>query len=213
MQESVREIGLQFRRSDGSRLPVIVNSALGIAPQPGHTVVRTTVFGARDSDAYEHELRLARRREAAARERTERLQRLTEALAATLDERDVADATLRAAMEASVPGPRARGGRIRGRRLVEHSSRGEPRRALSEQLDEGLLRCVEEATGERLGPLGVPLLDRRCVGRCARSTPECPDAYRVAARAGLRRPVAAVAQLVATCAAWEAWASGSPRLR
>ncbi len=67
MQGPVREIALQIRRSDGSRLPVLVNSVLRTAPQSGHTVVRTTVFDARDRNAYEHELRLARRREAAAR--------------------------------------------------------------------------------------------------------------------------------------------------
>ena len=100
MQGSVREIALQMRRADGSRLPVLVNSVLRTAPEDGRTVVRTTVFDATDRKAYEQELLVARRRESEARERTVRLQKLTELLAATLDEREVAAAAVDAAMKA-----------------------------------------------------------------------------------------------------------------
>lgn len=66
MQGAVRGIALQIRRADGSRLPVLINSVLRTNDQPDHTVIRTTVFDARDREAYEQELRRARRREAEA---------------------------------------------------------------------------------------------------------------------------------------------------
>ena len=52
--------------------------------------MRTTVFDATDRQRYERELLAARDRERAARERVERLQRITAALAAAPDARGVA---------------------------------------------------------------------------------------------------------------------------
>ena len=100
MQGSVREIALQIRRADGSRLPALINSVLRRAPGSERALVRTTVFDASDRRAYEQELLVARRREAEARERVERLQRLTQRLAATLDERAIVEATRAAALDA-----------------------------------------------------------------------------------------------------------------
>ena len=105
MQGSVRAIALQIRRADGSRLHVLVNSVLRRAEGSEQSVVRTTVFDASDRHAYEQELLLARRRESAARERVEHLQRLTETLAGTLDEQAMAATTLDTVM--AVDGVRA----------------------------------------------------------------------------------------------------------
>lgn len=68
MQESVREIALELRCSDGRLLPVLVNATLQRGEGGGPAVVRTTLFDASDRRAYERELLEARRR-------AERLQR------------------------------------------------------------------------------------------------------------------------------------------
>ena len=126
LQGSVREIALQIRRADGSRLPVLINSVLRTAAGSEHELVRTTVFDATDRRAYEQELLFARRREAEARQRIERLQRLTQVLAATLDERAVVDATLDAAIEAvGARGARLELDRLDGERPEERYPRGE----------------------------------------------------------------------------------------
>lgn len=73
MQGSVREVALEIRCADRSRLPVLVNSAMRTGDgRPD--VIRTTVFNATDRRRYERELLLARDRERASRERAEQLQ-------------------------------------------------------------------------------------------------------------------------------------------
>ncbi len=94
MQGTVREIALEVVRADGTRLPVLVNATLRRAADGTPQVVRTTVFDARDRKRYERELLAARDRERAARERIERLQRITAELAAPLDAREIARATV-----------------------------------------------------------------------------------------------------------------------
>jgi PAS domain S-box-containing protein len=92
MQGEVREIALEVVCADGRRLPVLVNAVLHTDDEGRPAVVRTTVLDARDRRRYERELMSARRREQEARERTERLQRLTARLAAAVDARGVAEA-------------------------------------------------------------------------------------------------------------------------
>ncbi len=62
MQGSVRAIALDVVRSDGSRMPVLVNSQLRTGPDGEPLAVRTTVFDATDRRTYETELLAARRR-------------------------------------------------------------------------------------------------------------------------------------------------------
>jgi PAS domain S-box-containing protein len=94
MQGAVREIALELVRADGTRLPVLINATLRRSGDGTPRLVRTTVFDARDRKRYERELLAARDRERTARERVERLQRITAALAAPLDVREVARATV-----------------------------------------------------------------------------------------------------------------------
>jgi PAS domain S-box-containing protein len=62
LQGSVREVALEIRCADRSRLPVLVNSVLRAGDDDRPAVVRTTVFNATDRQGYERELRLARER-------------------------------------------------------------------------------------------------------------------------------------------------------
>jgi PAS domain S-box-containing protein len=94
MQGAVREIALDVVCADGRRLPVLVNSVLRRDAAGEPLIVRTTVFNATDRKRYERELLVARDRERAAREREERLQRITAALAAPLDAAGVAAAAV-----------------------------------------------------------------------------------------------------------------------
>jgi serine/threonine-protein kinase RsbW len=94
MQGAVREIAVDVVRADGGRLPMLVNSVLRRDADGAPLLVRTTAFDATDRKRYERELLAARDRERAARERNERLQRVTAALAAALDEREIAEATI-----------------------------------------------------------------------------------------------------------------------
>jgi serine/threonine-protein kinase RsbW len=80
MQGTVRGIALEIVRADGGRLPVLVNSQLKRAPDGTPRLIRTTVFDATDRKEYERELLRMRDRERAARERIERLQRITAAV-------------------------------------------------------------------------------------------------------------------------------------
>lgn len=72
MQGEVRGISVEIVRAGGSRLPVLLNSVLHRDDHGEPSVIRTTVFDATDRQAYENELRSARRRE---QEIAERLQR------------------------------------------------------------------------------------------------------------------------------------------
>ena len=84
MQGSVREIALEVVCADGSRLPVLVNSALKRDAAGNPLLIRTTLIDATERKSYERELLRARDRERAARERIEQLQRITAVLAGAL---------------------------------------------------------------------------------------------------------------------------------
>jgi PAS domain S-box-containing protein len=92
MQGAVREIALDVVCADGRRLPVLVNSVLRRDAAGEPLLVRTTIFDATDRRRYERELLLTRDRERATRERNERLQRITAAMAAPLTAAGVAAA-------------------------------------------------------------------------------------------------------------------------
>lgn len=68
MQGAVREIAVELRRADRSRLPVLVNSVLKRDGDGRALLIRTTVFIATDRMRYERELLLARDRERALHE-------------------------------------------------------------------------------------------------------------------------------------------------
>ena len=99
MQGAVREIALELVRADGRRLPVLVNSVLRTAADGQPLLVRTTVFDATHRRRYERELLLARERARDARRRIERLNRLSTALAAAVDTRQMAAAAVAALAE------------------------------------------------------------------------------------------------------------------
>jgi phosphoserine phosphatase RsbU/P len=63
MQGAVREIALEVVRADGSRLPVLVNSALVRDADGAPRGIRTMLFDATDRRRYERELLAARERE------------------------------------------------------------------------------------------------------------------------------------------------------
>jgi PAS domain S-box-containing protein len=92
MQGEVREIAVEIECAGGRRLPALINSVLRFDDAGDPIVTRTTVFNASDRKQYERELVSARERERSARERTERLQRLTAALAASLEPAEIAAA-------------------------------------------------------------------------------------------------------------------------
>jgi PAS domain S-box-containing protein len=100
MQGSVREIAVDIVAASGERLPVLVNSVLVLDSDGAPNVVRTTVFDATERKLYERELLAARDRERLARERIERLQRITAALAAAPDEDAIAQAVIRELVDA-----------------------------------------------------------------------------------------------------------------
>src|SRR5687768_8520961 len=85
MQGTVREIAVDIVGANGDRLPVLVNSVLVRGEDGTPQVVRTTVFDATERKQYERELLAARDRERVGRERIERLQWITAALAAAPD--------------------------------------------------------------------------------------------------------------------------------
>jgi PAS domain S-box-containing protein len=92
MQGTVREIAVEIVGSNGDRLPVLVNSVLVRDSQGAPRLVRTTVFDATERKLYERELMAARDRERVARERIERLQRITAAMASAPDAQAIASA-------------------------------------------------------------------------------------------------------------------------
>jgi PAS domain S-box-containing protein len=81
MQGGAKEIALDIVRADGSRLPALITSQLKLDADGAPRLVRTTVFEATDRKRYEQELLTARNRERVARERVERLQLITAAIA------------------------------------------------------------------------------------------------------------------------------------
>ena len=81
MQGEIGGVALELQAADGSRLPVLVNSAVKTSASGAPLLIRTTIVDARDRRAYERELLRARRE--ADRER-ERLQLLVTTLQRTL---------------------------------------------------------------------------------------------------------------------------------
>ena len=69
MQGEVNGIALDLRRADGSRMPVLITSAVKTGGDGLPLLIRTTVFDARERRAYEQELLHARREAEAERER------------------------------------------------------------------------------------------------------------------------------------------------
>ena len=106
MQGSVREIAADIVCADGRRLPVLINSTLLTDAAGEPRIVRTTLFDATERKSYEKELLAARDRERDARERVERLQRITAALAAAPDHAAIAAAVM-AELEAPFGAERA----------------------------------------------------------------------------------------------------------
>jgi serine/threonine-protein kinase RsbW len=94
MQDAVSEIALEVVCANGERLPVLVNYALKRDTGGEPVLVRITVFSAAERRTYERELLRARRAEQEARERIERLHRITAALAAVLDASGIAETLL-----------------------------------------------------------------------------------------------------------------------
>jgi PAS domain S-box-containing protein len=66
MQGFVKEVAFELLRSDGHRLPVLVNAMRRPAPADGGTLTLIVIFEATDRRQYEQELLLARRRAEAA---------------------------------------------------------------------------------------------------------------------------------------------------
>jgi sigma-B regulation protein RsbU (phosphoserine phosphatase) len=75
MQGQVREIALDLIRSDGSRLPVLVNAVLARDEHGTPSLIRTAVFDATERRSYEHELLAAKRRAEESEERATTLAR------------------------------------------------------------------------------------------------------------------------------------------
>jgi serine/threonine-protein kinase RsbW len=96
MQGSASEIAFDLRRSDGSTLPVLVNATLESDEAGAPRVIRAAVFDARQRRSYERELVRMRDVERDARARTERLQRVSGILAATLEPSAIGAAVLAA---------------------------------------------------------------------------------------------------------------------
>ena len=69
MQGEINGIALELKRADGSRLPVLVTSAVKTGGDGQPLLIRTTIFDARERRAYENELLHARQEADADRER------------------------------------------------------------------------------------------------------------------------------------------------
>ena len=73
MQGEIGGVALELRAADGTRLPVLVNSAVKTTAAGQPLLIRTTIFDARDRRAYERELLRARQEADHDRERLQRL--------------------------------------------------------------------------------------------------------------------------------------------
>ena len=69
MQGEIGGVALDLRAADGTRLPVLVTSAVKKSPAGEPLLIRTTIFDARDRRAYERELLRARQESDRERER------------------------------------------------------------------------------------------------------------------------------------------------
>lgn len=79
MQGRARELAVEIRSADGSRLPVLMNAALRRDADGEPTVVRLAVFDATERRAYERELLEARRRAEESEARARQLARTLQA--------------------------------------------------------------------------------------------------------------------------------------
>lgn len=88
MQDSVREIALDILRSDGSRLPVLVNASVDRDADSGPRMIRIAVFEATERRRYERELlnatETAQRAQSDAEAADRRSRAMVETLQATL---------------------------------------------------------------------------------------------------------------------------------
>ena len=73
MQGEIGGVALELQAADGTRLPVLVNSAVKTSPTGEPLLIRTTIVDARDRRAYERELLRARREADLERERLQLL--------------------------------------------------------------------------------------------------------------------------------------------
>ncbi len=100
LQDEVHEVALDIVRTDGRRLPALVNSTLGRDEHGEPRVIRTTVFNATERRRYERELLLARRSAETSERRVRVLQEIVAELAAAPTEVQVAEAVGRAPVAA-----------------------------------------------------------------------------------------------------------------
>jgi diguanylate cyclase (GGDEF)-like protein/PAS domain S-box-containing protein len=94
LRGEVREVPVDLLRPDGSRLTTLLSAILTRDGEGRPVSIRASLFDATDRRRYERELVAARDVERTARERVERLQRVTGALAGALTPEDVAAAVL-----------------------------------------------------------------------------------------------------------------------
>jgi sigma-B regulation protein RsbU (phosphoserine phosphatase) len=73
MQGEIGGVALELQAADGTRLPVLVSSAVKASAAGEALLIRTTIFDARDRRAYERELLRARQEAEHERERLQRL--------------------------------------------------------------------------------------------------------------------------------------------
>jgi PAS domain S-box-containing protein len=150
MQGSVREIAVEIVTAGGERLPVLVNSVLVRDESGAPRAIRTTVLDATERQVYERELLAARDREREARQRTERLQRITARLAAAPDARSIGAAAVEevaAALEARAAG------------VALHDAATGELRPLAETGPRGSGGIVRTPLATAAGPLGVLWLE------------------------------------------------------
>lgn len=86
LQGEMREISMRLRRSDGTALPVLVNSVVVMDDAGAPSEIRTAVFDSTERHQYERELIDARRSAELSADRVRALQNATTAFAASEDE-------------------------------------------------------------------------------------------------------------------------------
>ena len=94
LQGEVREVPADLVCADGGRLSVLINATIARTASGVPTAIRASLFDATDRRRYERELVNARDVERAARERAERLQRVSAALSLAVAPADVAASVL-----------------------------------------------------------------------------------------------------------------------
>lgn len=92
MQGAVREIAVDLRRSDGTRMPALVNSDVQMGTNGTPSFIHTAVFSASFRREYEQELLAARRAAEESEQRLTLLQTVMSEFAVALTHSDVVDA-------------------------------------------------------------------------------------------------------------------------